>query len=223
MEDGSPFSSAESIPTRTPQFALIRATADAATSTLPDRQAADAALLEIERQGFVGSVLVARQGQIEYSGDFGFSGDLDSTPSYWIASITKQFVAAGILLLYEQGALDIHKPMSAYLANVPADKDDITLFHLLIHTSGLQQNYAADGITDKTEALEALLKPELMSQPGKEFAYAGDNYNILAIVLEEVSGKSYEEFLRSEVFAPSGMQHAASWGCPTIDGNVSLL
>lgn len=189
-------------------------------SPVGTRQAADAALLEIERQGFVGSVLVARQGQIEYFGDFGFSGTPDLTPSYWIASITKQFIATGILLLYEQGTLDIHEPISAYLANVPADKDDITLFHLLIHTSGLQQNYAADGITDKTAALEALLKPELMSQPGEEFAYANDNYNILAIILEEVSGKSYEEFLRSEIFARTGMQHAASWGMPIEDGSI---
>ena len=177
-------------------------------------EAADAAMHEIERQGFVGSVLVAKDGNIAYSGDFGFAGKPTSTPSYWIASITKQFVASGILLLHERGDLDINKPVSAYLAGVPGDKAGITLFQLLTHTSGLAQNYAADGIADRSEALQALLAAELQSEPGTEFSYANDNYNILAIILESVAGQSYESFMREQVFVPAGMRETASWGMP---------
>jgi CubicO group peptidase (beta-lactamase class C family) len=177
-------------------------------------EAADAALQEIARQGFVGSVLVARDSDIEYAGDFGFLEELTSTPSYWIASITKQFVATGILLLHERGELDINEPVSAYLEGVPDDKAGITLFQLLTHTSGVAQNYAADGIADRSDALQALLAAELQSEPGKTFSYANDNYNILAIVLEIVSGQSYETFMHEQVFMPAGMRETASWGSP---------
>lgn len=177
-------------------------------------EAADAALQEIARQGFVGSVLVARDSDIEYAGDFGFLEELTSTPSYWIASITKQFVATGILLLHERGELDINEPVSAYLEGVPDDKAGITLFQLLTHTSGVAQNYAADGIANRSDALQALLAAELQSEPGKTFSYANDNYNILAIVLEIVSGQSYETFMHEQVFMPAGMRETASWGSP---------
>lgn len=178
------------------------------------RESADEALLQLEREGFVGSVLVASNGSIEYEGDFGFPEEPPSTPSYWIASITKQFVAAGILLLHERGELDINNPISTYLAAVPDDKAGITLFQLLTHTSGLRQNYAADGIEDRREALQALLAADLQSVPGKEFAYANDNYNILAIVLETVADQSYEKFMQEQVFIPAGMRETASWGMP---------
>jgi CubicO group peptidase (beta-lactamase class C family) len=177
-------------------------------------EVADAALLQLEREGFVGSVLVARGADIEYAGDFGFSEEPASTPSYWIASITKQFVATGILLLHERGELDINEPISAYLRNVPNEKADITLFQLLTHTSGLRQNYAADGIANRHEALRALLATDLQSEPGMEFSYANDNYNILAIVLESVADQSYERFMHDQIFVPAGMQETASWGMP---------
>ena len=185
------------------------------TDTVDDnRNAAATALLSLQKQGFVGSVLVARNGHVEYAADFGFQEELTSPPSYWIASITKQFVAAGILLLHERGELDIHDSISVHLKDTPKDKSHITLFQLLTHTSGLGQNYAADGITDRAEALNALLQPGLGSAPGEEFGYANDNYNILAIILEVVSGKSYEEFLRNEIFSPTAMHDTDSWGMP---------
>jgi CubicO group peptidase (beta-lactamase class C family) len=197
-----------------PLLVIIALAAGTNVPAQDTHDAAVAALQEIERQGFVGSVLVARDGNIEYAGDFGFSEEQTSTPSYWIASITKQFVATGILLLHERGELDINKPASAYLAGVSDDKAGITLFQLLTHTSGMAQNYAADGIADRSEALQALLAPELQSEPGKAFSYANDNYNILAIVLEIVSGQSYETFMYEQVFVPAGMRETASWGSP---------
>ena len=195
-------------------FIIISLAASTIVLAQDSHEAADAALQEIERQGFVGSVLVARDGNIEYAGDFGFAEEPTSTPSYWIASITKQFVATSILLLHERGELDINKPVSTYLAGVPDDKAGITLFQLLTHTSGLAQNYAADGISDRNEALQALLAADLQSEPGKEFSYANDNYNILAIVLESVAGQTYERFMREQVFVPAGMRDSASWGMP---------
>lgn len=175
---------------------------------------ASAAMAELERQGFVGSVLVAKDGEIIYSRDCGFQEEPKAVPSYWIASITKQFVAAGILLLQQRGQLDIHNSIAEYLPNVPVDKSHITLFQLLTHTSGLPQMYAADDIADKEKALESLLSTELAFRPGEKFSYSNDNYNILAIILENVSGQGYEDFLRKEILVPAGMQSSGFWGEP---------
>ncbi len=182
------------------------------------REAAEAAIRELELEGFSGSVLVARDGIVQFSRDAGFDSDQSTTPSYWIASITKQFAAAAALLLQEQGKLDIHESIASYLPEVPADKSAITVFQLLTHTSGLQQHYAADGITNREAALEALLAPALESTPGETFSYANDNYNILAIVLEICSGKTYEDLLRDAVFGVAQMRHTEFWGMPIEDG-----
>jgi CubicO group peptidase (beta-lactamase class C family) len=181
-------------------------------------QPADVELGKLEARGFTGSVLVARDDEVIYARDLGIDGQPEAPPSYWIASITKQFTAAAILRLQEQGELDIHDRISTYLPGVPSDKQAITVFHLLTHTSGLPQNYAADGIEDKAEALRSVLAAELQSAPGTTFSYANDNYNLLAIILEQVSGTSYEEFLRDLVFEPAGMQHSGHWGMPLPDG-----
>jgi CubicO group peptidase (beta-lactamase class C family) len=196
---------------------LLASGACLAESADTSGQSADAELDKLAAQGFAGSVLVAQGDDVVYARDLGYDEELKTPPSYWIASITKQFVAAGILVLQENGDLDIDDPISRYLDNVPEDKRGITVFQLLTHTSGLNQVYAADGIFDTTEALQALLGQELQSSPGEEFSYANDNYNLLAIILEEVSGKSYEEFLQTEIFEPTGMADSGSWGAPIPD------
>lgn len=173
---------------------------------------ASAAMAELEHQGFVGSVLVAKDGEVIFSRDCGFREGPKAVPSYWIASITKQFVAAGILLLQQRGRLDIHHSIAEYLPDVPADKADITIFQLLTHTSGLPQAYAADGIEDEEKALESLLGTKLKFRPGTQFSYANDNYNLLAIILENVSGQIYEDFLRKEFLVPAGMNNSGFWG-----------
>jgi CubicO group peptidase (beta-lactamase class C family) len=197
---------------------LILAGDSFAESIATRDQEAALRLRALTSQGFVGSVLVARDGHLVFTDDAGYTEDVESPPSYWIASITKQFTAAAILRLQERDKLDIHDSIADYLPGVPDDKTSISLFHLLTHTSGLRQNYAADGINDKSEALDALLAPVLQSRPGESFAYANDNYNLLALILEYVCGKNYEECLRQEIFEPAGMTHTGSWGEPVPDG-----
>jgi CubicO group peptidase (beta-lactamase class C family) len=192
----------------------IQSIADIAPVSRNRNLLASAAMAEFERQGFVGSVLVAKDGEIIYSRDSGLEKEPKAVPSYWIASITKQFVAAGILLLQQREQLNIHDSITEYLPNVPADKSNITIFQLLTHTSGLSQMYAADDIADKEKALESLLRTELEIRPGEQFSYANDNYNILAIILENVSGQNYEDFLRTEILVPAGMQCSGFWGEP---------
>ena len=181
---------------------------------------AGAALADLADQGFVGSVLVAWGGEVLFSGDFGFDPQPRAVPSYWIASITKQFVAAGILILEQRGQLNLDDPISEHLLDVPADKSGITVFHLLTHTSGLEQVYAADGVTDEVAARNALLGAPFVSEPGGQFSYANDNYNLLALVLERYTDQSYEDFLRHEILEPTGMRHSAFWGEPIEQGTI---
>ena len=124
--------------------------------------AADSAIEKLEQEGYEGSVLVAQGNAIMYFRDSGIE-DTSCVPSYWIASITKQFVAVGILLLQERELLNIQDSIAVYLPDVPAEKSEITLFQLLTHTSGLQQRYAADGISDRAAALNALLQEDMRS------------------------------------------------------------
>lgn len=177
-----------------------------------NQRAADDAIDALERQGYAGSVLVAQSGIIRYHRDSGVDVSSSCVPSYWIASITKQFVAVGILILHEREKLNIHDSIAIHLPTVPAEKSEITIFHLLTHTSGLQQEYAADGIADRDSALNSLLASDLRTKPGDQFSYANDNYNLLAIILEIRSGMSYEEFLRAEILLPAGMKNSGSWG-----------
>jgi len=99
--------------------ALFSAPMAASPDKASRQQAADKAILEFERQGYMGSVLVAQDGNIEYLRDSVIGNDASCIPSYWIASITKQFVAAGILLLQERKKLDIRDSIAVYLSDVP--------------------------------------------------------------------------------------------------------
>ena len=173
---------------------------------------ADEAIDGLEQLGYAGSVLVSRGDDLVYLRDSGVEDTAACVPSYWIASITKQFTAVAILLLHERNVLDIGDSISEYLPDVPTDKSGITLFHLLTHTSGLQQNYAADGIADREAAQNALLAAELKTKPGAKFAYANDNYNLLAMIIETSAGVTYEEFLSREILSPIQMKHSGFWG-----------
>ena len=175
--------------------------------------------------GFAGSVLLAKDGEVVLHKGYG-PGITAETP-FWVASISKQFTAAAILKLAEQGKLSVDDPITKYFAEVPEDKRGITIHQLLTHTAGLPQKYAADGITDRKEAVRALLAQPLKFTPGQGFTYSNDDYNLLAILVETVSGEPFETFLERHLFAPAGLRQTGFWGGPghesvaVIPGEVS--
>ena len=167
--------------------------------------------------GFSGSVLVARGGWVLLDRSYGWA-DADPTrrakpgTRYWVASISKQFTAAAILKLEAQGRLSTSDAISRFLPGVPPDKRAITIHQLLTHTSGIGQNYAADGIPDLEEAVKAVCAQPLLSPPGEQFRYANDNYNLLAMIVQLASGQRFEDYLREQLFVPAGMKHSGFWG-----------
>jgi CubicO group peptidase (beta-lactamase class C family) len=175
--------------------------------------------------GFAGSVLLAKDGEIVLHKGYG-QGITPETP-FWVASISKQFTAAAILKLAEEGKLSVDDPITKYFEEVPEDKRGITIHQLLTHTAGFTQKYAADGITDRKEAVRALLAQPLKFAPGQDFSYSNDAYNLLAALVETVSGEPFETVLERHLFAPAGLSHTGFWGGPghesvaPIPGEVS--
>jgi CubicO group peptidase (beta-lactamase class C family) len=167
--------------------------------------------------GFDGQVLVEKHGQLLADGAYGFAdrehgvrNDRDTV--FGIASQTKQFTAAAILILEERGALRVEDTIAKFLANVPDDKRDITLHQLMTHTSGLMQGDIVPDFADVTP--EELVRKILASErkPPGTFRYSNAGYTLVAAIIERASGKPYATFLREEIFKPAGMHHTGVIG-----------
>ncbi len=190
---------------------LVVSCASAPMAHDPRVRQAGQAMQELSARGFAGSVLVACGDDIVFAGDYGVSDSQERAPSYWLASISKQFTAAAILTLVEAGRVSLDDPVSRYFPEAPADKATITLQQLLTHQSGLPQAYASDGITDRDAAARAILATPLASSPGSRFSYSSDNYSLLAMVVEIASGVPFEDYVRQRLFTPAGLQDAGFW------------
>ena len=175
------------------------------------------ALRQIHRHHIPGlSLAIVRDGRVVKAAGYGLANvelGARATPRtvYGLASMSKQFAAAAILLLVQDGKVSLGAPVSAYLRGTPAAWNAITVRHLLTHTSGLPR----EGIqtTDKTgradftrdELWTAAQGVALQAAPGERFAYSNLGYNLLALIVERVSGKAYGDFLQARIFGPLGM------------------
>ncbi len=137
---------------------------------------------------------------------------------YELASVSKAFTGMGILLMEEQGVLSMTDPIQKYLPwftltyqGKPFDMENLTLNNFLHHTSGLTnerhlQNIPQGNSPDMLrKTIEMLLDSELSFYPGENYHYGTVNYDILGLVMEVVSGQSYEQFMKEQVFQPLGL------------------
>lgn len=136
-------------------------------------------------------------------------------PNFRIASLTKQFTAACILLLQERGRLNVRDPISKYLSGLPDAWRTITIHQLLTHTSGIP-NYTSDpqfarirrtGATASEMVALVAAKP-LEFTPGTKWAYSNTGYILLGMTIEKTSGHSYADFLNRNIFGPLGMANS---------------
>jgi CubicO group peptidase (beta-lactamase class C family) len=172
----------------------------------------DAYLQGQSSDGFSGAVLVARGGKIILNKTYGGAAKLGQAPAFWIASNSKSFVAAAILRLQEQGKLSVTDPLTKFFADVPNDKRLITVHHLLSHTSGLPHKYAADGITDREQAVRAILAVPLSWKVGEGYHYSSDGFSLLAAIVEVASQRTFEDYLRNQVLKPARLNKTGFWG-----------
>jgi CubicO group peptidase (beta-lactamase class C family) len=200
-------------------FLLPLAVPARAADTPPTDAAARAGLEAfMERaaaEGFRGAVAVTRGGETLLSAGYGQTnpGDpdasrpIDAQTVSTTGSITKQFTGAAILKLAEAGKLSVDDPITKYFEGVPADKRGITIHHLLTHTAGFPGGIGRDSErVGRDEYLRRALDTELLHPPGERYEYSNVGYSLAAAIVEIVSGRGYEEFLRAELFDPAGME-----------------
>ena len=162
------------------------------------------------------SVAVVQNGQIAYAKAFGKANIAEDRPAtaatrYAIGSVSKQFTAAALLLLAEQGKLSLNDKVGKYLPDLTRARD-VTIRELLSHTSGYEDYAPQDYmIPDWTrpitpgEILDRWAKKPLNFDPGTRWQYSNTNYVIAGQILEKVSGQPLLAFLREKIFGPLGM------------------
>lgn len=180
-------------------------------------------------KSFNGSVLIAEKGKVIYKKGFGFANmewDIPNAPNtkHRLGSISKQFTGMLILQLAEAGKIDLHAPITKYLPDYPkVNGDKITTHHLLTHTSGIPnytsfpdffKNKSRDPYTP-TAFVKEFSEMDLDFAPGERFSYSNSGYFLLGVLIEEISGKTYEQMLQEKIFTPlnmkgSGFDHHAT-------------
>ena len=168
---------------------------------------------------FNGSALVAEEGKIVYQKGVGMANMEWGIPNqtntkHRLGSITKQFTAMLLLQLAEEGKLDLQAPISNYLPDYPNEHNPkITTHHLLTHTSGIPNYTAFPGFfRDQSrdpytpdDFVKKFADKELEFTPGEKFNYSNSGYFLLGVIVEKVSGKTYEEMLQEKIFTPLSM------------------
>jgi CubicO group peptidase (beta-lactamase class C family) len=190
----------------------------------------------VKNQQFSGNVLVVDNNTIIYQGSFGFSDHSTKTPNksditFPIASISKIFTATAILQLREKGSLKITDPVAKYLPGFPYS--EITIRHLLSHTSGLppynayfdkEKKENPDKVFTNKDFLPGVIanKQPLIYQPGEKGNYDNINYLILALIVEKVSGISYEKYIKKNILRPVGMKETLLFPLPEQFNKVEI-
>lgn len=174
------------------------------------------------RSGFNGNVLVAKKGKIIYQNSFGWADylyrdSLDIDSQFELASVSKPFTATAILMLVEQGKINLSQTVNEFIPDFPYE--GVTIQQLLTHRSGLPNYiYFIDGIwKDKTkgltnkEAIDLLIekKPARYNTPDTRFLYNNSNYMVLAAIIEVVSKQSFTVFMQENLFRPFGLKNTA--------------
>jgi CubicO group peptidase (beta-lactamase class C family) len=173
----------------------------------------------VDAKMFMGSVLVASKGKTIFNNAYGMA-DLEwsipnsPTTRFNIASMTKQFTAAAILLLEDRGKLKTSDLVKKYLPDAPASWDNITIYHLLTHTSGISDD-AAKYQPGPPDLLLFNDKP-LDFQPGERWSYTNLGYIVLGYLLERIVGQSYESFVQENLFKPLGMNDSGMFSYVTV-------
>lgn len=163
------------------------------------------------------SLAVVRDGKIILAKGYGMANLELSVPAtektnYLIASITKNFTGAAIMMLVEEGKVSLEDPISKYLSGLPEAWKVITIRQLLNHTSGIKKGIIPcefdsdpDNYTQADFIKEFACLP-LGFSPGEKWEYSGMGYFLLGMTIEKVSGKIFEQFLTERIFAPLGMK-----------------
>lgn len=159
-----------------------------------------------------GSILVAHKDNIIYQGSFGYANietkdTITSKTLFPIASLTKSFTATAIMILQEKGKLSIDDKIGKYM-ELPPTVNDIPIKNLMNMTSGLFDYWENDVKNDKDSILKFHYESDSLYFPtNSKFQYSNSNYFFLGLLIESVSGMTYNDFLSENIFKPAGMNN----------------
>ncbi|MCK5675027.1 MAG: beta-lactamase family protein, partial [Spirochaetales bacterium] len=167
------------------------------------------------------SVIITKKDSILYKGNFG-SADLDKrlpiteNTIFDIASVTKQFTGMAIALLEEEGKIDLNDKIIKYLPDLPGVMNDITVYQLIHHSSGIRdwpalfalKGWQPEESLTLDDIYEMLKKQESLNfTPGTEFLYSNSNYNLLAKIVEAVTDTIFNSWTDDNIFVPLKMEN----------------
>ena len=174
-----------------------------------------------KRHDFHGSILVAQKGKVIYqnqigTADFRKKKALHKESVYQLASVSKQFTAASILMLVERDLLKLNDTVTKYFPNFPFK--NITIKHLLNHTSGLpkyfwvaehewKENHPPNN-SEMMNFIETSSTASMFFRPGRRFDYSNTGYFVLASLVEKVSNLSFSDFVKVNIFDPLQMSNS---------------
>jgi len=170
---------------------------------------------ELARQHIPGmSVAILRADDILLARGYGLANVKQRAPAtdstmYSVGSLTKPFTAAAVVLLSQQGKLELDDPITKYLPEGAKVWSGVTIRHLLTHTSGVPQDTTLDDSRDYTEAelVRSAAQP-LQFTPGDRESYSSTGYSLLGVIIHRVTGKFWGDFVHEQIFQPLGMRSA---------------
>lgn len=167
------------------------------------------------------AVLAVKDGEKAYNRQFGMANMEYKIPvrentAFSIASITKQFTGMGIMILAERGKLDYMESVVKYLPELSHYCGDVTIRQMMNNSSGIENYYRilgrksrlSLGVTNNDVLGLLIDENELLFSPGEKFDYSNSNYVLLAMIIERLSGLSYGDFIKQNIFLPLGMKNA---------------
>jgi CubicO group peptidase (beta-lactamase class C family) len=182
----------------------------------------------VKERKFSGVVLVARDGKPLVRKAYGFADWTKQTPvtpetGFMIFSVSKQFTAALILRLQDQGKLSVGDPVARHVPNWPKEWEAVTVHHLLSHSAGIDIDtlyfwlikHHPEYWEDPAREMPAYAPKPLLSKPGTTFRYSNAGYTVLTRIAAKIGGKPFAELMRDEVFHPLGMRHTGLEGTVT--------
>ena len=198
-------------------IALVSAPKAAGPSAPASGERLDAYLTRLAGLGFSGALIAAKDSSIVLERAYGLADRATGRPitietPLLIGSISKQFTAAGIMKLEMAGKLQVTDTIDKYFPSAPPDKRGITLHHLLTHSAGLESDYGSGDAeqVSQEEFVRRVFERPLRTPPGAEYHYSNAGYSLLAMIIESLSGKSWEDFLHDQLFVPAGMLHTGA-------------
>lgn len=180
-------------------------------TTAPQR--VDALLERLAGYGYGGAVAIGDSRGLLHAAGYGLRDRERELPfeagtAIDIGSLTKVFTATLVLRLWDEGVLSVGDSLGSYLPDVPADKAGITIHQLLTHTSGLLRSAVRLGVetgTTRDAFVAAVLASDLLYPPGTRFEYSDTGYDLLAALVEAVTGEAYSDALADRVLDPAGL------------------